>query len=141
MNDSITIREVSWACHQEDLKKVRFAVFVEEQGFAAEIELDGLDPDCSHVLATLENQAIGTARLLPDGHIGRVAVLRKFRGKGIGKQIMVKVVEIAENRGLPEVELSSQVHAVPFYEQLGYEPVGEIYDEAGAPHQRMVKRL
>ncbi len=140
MNAEVEIHQVSWATHERELSAIRFAVFVEEQGFAAEIELDGCDAECVHVLAkNAAREPIGTARMLPDGHIGRVAVLPAHRGRGIGSRMMEKLAEIAKNLGFQQVELSSQVHAIPFYERLGYQPVGEIYDEAGAPHRKMVK--
>lgn len=142
VNSQFKIQPVSWQTHHSELSAVRFEVFVEEQGFAAEIELDGQDEHCCHVLATNESgEAVGTARLLPDGHIGRVAVLSNYRSLGIGRQMMVLLAKLAKEQGLEQVELSSQTHAIPFYADLGYESVGEIYDEAGAPHQRMIKAL
>lgn len=142
VNSQFKIQPVSWQTHRSELSAVRFQVFVEEQGFAAEIELDGQDDHCYHVLATNESgEPVGTARLLPDGHIGRVAVLSNYRNRGIGRQMMLLLAKLASEQGLKQTELSSQTHAIPFYVDLGYEPVGEIYDEAGAPHQRMIRAL
>lgn len=138
----VRIHQVSWEIDHAELSVIRFAVFVEEQGFSAEIELDGRDPECCHVLAkTTDGESIGTARLLPDGHIGRVAVLADYRGQGIGSRLMAELENIARDRKFPKIELSSQVHAIPFYERLGFQPTGPVYDEAGAPHRCMIKYL
>lgn len=124
------------------MSAIRFEVFVREQGFAAEIEIDGVDPDCAHVLAsTADGVPVGTGRLLPDGHIGRIAVLKAHRGSGVGSRITEKLVELAAGRGFPRVELNSQVHAIAFYERLGFTAIGEVFDEAGAPHRAMIRKL
>jgi len=120
---------------------IRFAVFVEEQGVPAEIEMDEMDAKCVHALAFEGTRAVATGRLLPDGHIGRMAVLKEFRGKGRGGAVLKKLMEAAKNRGDRAVALSAQVHAVAFYRAHGFEPVGEVYEEAGIPHQAMRRSL
>ena len=120
---------------------IRFAVFVEEQGVPAEIEMDESDAKCVHALAFEGTRAVATGRLLPDGHIGRMAVLKEFRGKGLGGAVLKKLMEAAKNRGDGAVALSAQVHAVAFYRAHGFEPVGEVYEEAGIPHQAMRRPL
>ena len=120
---------------------IRFAVFVEEQGVPADIELDQSDGDSVHALAFEGNEAIGTARLLPDGHIGRMAVLKAWRGRGIGGRLLARLVEEAQRRGHREVVLSAQVHAVRFYRAHGFVEEGEEYMEAGIPHRDMRRRL
>ena len=99
---------------------IRFAVFVEEQGVPREIELDEMDAACIHALAYLDGKAIGTGRLLPDGHIGRMAVLKEWRGHGVGSRILNALVEQARRRGDREVALSAQVHALAFYRAHGF---------------------
>ena len=120
---------------------IRFAVFVEEQGVPREIELDEMDAACIHAIAYLDEKAVGTGRLLPDGHIGRMAVLKKWRGHGIGSRILNALVEQARRRGGREVALSAQVHAVPFYRAHGFVEEGGEYLEAGIRHQAMRRPL
>ena len=120
---------------------IRFAVFVEEQGVPADIELDKSDADSVHALAFEGNEAIGTARLLPDGHIGRMAVLKSWRRRGIGGRLLARLVEEARRRGHREVVLSAQVHAMRFYRAHGFVEEGEEYMEAGIPHRDMRRRL
>jgi len=137
-----TVEITSWAQSAAELGALRTEVFVAEQGFAAEIEMDGRDESCIHAAARVDGgEVIGTARLLPDGHIGRVAVKREFRGQGVGRALMSATIEAARERGFESVELDSQIAAVPFYERLGFEPTGEIFVESGAPHRKMVLTL
>ena len=116
-------------------------MFVEEQGVPREIELDEFDERCLHALALEEGRAIGTGRLLPDGHIGRMAVLEGWRGRGVGSRILESLIGAARARGDRQVLLSAQVHAAEFYRQHGFEPMGEIYEEAGIPHRAMRRSL
>jgi len=133
----LEIHLLDWPAAQADAKPIRFTVFVDEQRVPAEIELDEHDADCVHALAYVDGRAVGTGRLLPDGHIGRMAVLKSARGQGIGKALLRALVEAARRRGDREVLLSSQVHAVGFYRAEGFEPEGPVYEEAGIPHQAM----
>ena len=137
----IDVRLLSWSEAREAASRIRFAVFVEEQRVPAEIELDARDADSVHALATLDGRVIGTGRLLPDAHVGRMAVLKEARGRGVGGRILEALVARARARGDREVVLSAQVHAVPFYERHGFEAFGEIYQEAGIPHRDMRRRL
>ena len=117
---------------------VRRAVFVDEQKVPAEMELDEFDPPSLHALAfDGEGRVLGTGRLLPDGHIGRMAVLRQARGTGVGSALLQALMQAARARGDREVVLSAQTHAVPFYERFGFVAEGEQYDDAGIPHRMM----
>ena len=120
---------------------IRFSVFVEEQGVPREIELDEHDPLCLHAVVFEEGKAVATGRLLPDGHIGRMAVLMAWRGRGIGAAVLDELIKAASTRGHKEVALSAQVHAVPFYRAHGFVPVGEEYLEAGIRHLAMKRAL
>jgi predicted GNAT family N-acyltransferase len=80
---------------------------------------------------------LGTGRLLPDGHIGRMAVLRQARGAGVGSALLRALMQAARARGDREVMLSAQTHALPFYERFGFVAEGEAYDDAGIPHRVM----
>ena len=116
---------------------IRFEVFVREQRVPAELEMDAMDAQCLHALAFHGQVAVGTGRLLPDGHIGRMAVLRQFRQRGIGGAMLKRLIEAARARGDREVALSAQVHALPFYRAHGFVEEGPQYEEAGIAHQAM----
>ncbi len=126
---------------EDKIKKIRYEVFVRGQNVPEEIETDGLDPDCTHVLLSIDGKPVGTGRIQNDGHIGRVAVLQEFRGKGFGTMIIKKLEEAAKEIKLRSVYLNSQCHAELFYKRLGYRPVGETFMEAGIEHVKMEKEL
>ena len=133
----LKIELADWEKVKSDAQRIRFAVFVEEQGVPAELEMDDNDAHCIHALACLDGRPIGTARLLPDGHVGRMAVLKEWRGHGVGRALLRALVQAARRRGDKEVLLSAQVHALGFYRAEGFEPEGDEYEEAGIPHQAM----
>ena len=138
----IRIELLSWEAARSRAAPIRFEVFVEEQGVPREIELDEHDPLCLHALALDETgSAVGTGRLLPDGHIGRMAVRRAWRGRGIGGAILERLIEAARSRGDAEVALSAQVQAIEFYRAYGFAEEGERYVEAGIEHQAMRRKL
>ncbi|HEX5755344.1 MAG TPA: GNAT family N-acetyltransferase [Arenimonas sp.] len=125
-----------------DLRKVRETVFVVEQQVPVEEEWDELDPRCYHVIARDNgNQPIGTGRLTPEHKIGRMAVMKDWRGKGVGDALMRALVEEAQRRGWSDVSLNAQVQAQPFYARHGFEPYGERFMEAGIEHQAMRRSL
>ena len=135
------IEEVSWHTRKDDLLKVRFKVFVEEQNVPLNIEIDEWDRESSHLLVEYQGKSIGTGRLLPDGHIGRIAVLENHRNKGIGNAITDRLIQMAKTAGHSRVELSAQLTARDFYVKIGFKPVGTVYEEAGIPHIAMVLML
>jgi predicted GNAT family N-acyltransferase len=134
----IRIELCDWGKAREQASRIRFAVFVDEQKVPPEIEMDEHDAQCVHALAYAgDGRAVGTGRLLPDGHIGRMAVAKDWRGRGIGAAILAALVDAARRRGDREVALSAQTHALGFYRRHGFAPEGEVYEEAGIPHQAM----
>jgi predicted GNAT family N-acyltransferase len=135
------IELMAWDKAREHAAPVRMVVFVEEQRVPAELEMDERDAACVHSIAFDGERAIGTGRLLPDGHIGRMAVLKAFRGKGVGGEILEALVEAARRRGEREIVLSAQTHALAFYRAHGFEAFGAQYEEAGLPHQDMRRVL
>lgn len=137
----LDIELADWNGAKKDAQRIRFTVFVEEQGVPAELEMDENDARCVHALAYIDGRPIGTGRLLPDGHIGRMAVLKEWRGHGAGKALLRALVEAARRRGDKEVLLSAQVHALGFYRAEGFEAEGDEYEEAGIPHQAMRLRI
>jgi predicted GNAT family N-acyltransferase len=127
-----------WTTLQQDAQAIRYAVFVEEQKIPADLEWDAMDALCLHAVAYDDNnQAIGTGRLLPDGHIGRMAVIESARGSGIGAAILLLLMEHARQRGQMAVQLNAQVTAESFYQRGGFTREGELFDEAGIPHVHM----
>ena len=142
MTEKFTVSEVKWHESQQLLKQVRQKVFVCEQRVAEEIELDGKDPDCYHVLVTnLKNEPIGAGRMTPEGKIGRVSVLMPYRGFGLGSHILEKLVEIAAREHLSPVKLHAQIQAIHFYERHNFVSNGPVFMEAGIPHKTMKRTL
>jgi len=133
-----TIRLGDWATLGPDASAIRFEVFVDEQKVPAEIELDEMDAVCLHAVAydALDN-AIGTGRLLPDGHIGRMAVRQAGRGSGVGGAILQLLMAQARERGDAAVVLNAQTVAAPFYARHGFVQQGQEFEEAGIAHIEM----
>ncbi|MEW6414535.1 MAG: GNAT family N-acetyltransferase [Pseudomonadota bacterium] len=137
-----SVRLADWARDHAALAQVRRTVFIDEQGVPEALEWDADDAVSVHFLAALaDGTAIGCARLLPDGHAGRMAVLPAWRGRGVGKALLAAVIDEARARGHRALALSAQVHAAGFYARAGFTAVGEPYDEAGIPHVAMQKTL
>jgi len=139
--NALEIKIVDYKNHQLQIHQVRNEVFIDEQKVPENIEIDGLDPGAKHVLVLDADIAIGTGRMLPDGHFGRIAVKKQYRGRGIGKSIMRKLICIAKDLHLSEVWLSSQYHARGFYQKFGFIENGDIYQEASIDHIKMKKKL
>ncbi|MGQ7958162.1 GNAT family N-acetyltransferase [Pseudomonas sp. SP16.1] len=135
----ISVRVADWQKDNAELRRIRETVFIAEQAVPAELEWDAEDAEAVHFLAEEGDYAVGTARLLPDGHIGRVSVLKDWRGLKVGEALMRAVIDEAEKRGLRRQMLSAQVQATPFYERLGFEIVSGEYLDAGIPHVDMVR--
>lgn len=136
------VRPVNWQAHRDQINAVRRAVFIKEQGVPESLEWDGLDERSYHVLAlSAAGRPIGTGRLLPDGRIGRMAVLRRWRGRGVGSAILRLLLDLARKEGHATVRLHAQTHALGFYAKHGFQAVGEEFMEAGIPHRAMVIRL
>lgn len=138
----VHVLPVAWHSHKEALRRIREAVFIVEQQVPREIEWDGADDAASHFLAVNEaGQALGCARLLPTGQIGRMAVLAEHRRRGLGQRLLSEAVEEAKRQGMPSVHLHAQTHAAGFYRKAGFLPEGGEFMEAGMPHQEMVLEL
>lgn len=127
----------AWDAERLLLERIRREVFVREQGIPESDEWDDEDATSVHILATLNREPVGTGRLNSAGKIGRIAVLPGLRGRGIGSSILGRLLEEARRLGIREPCLHAQVQAVPFYERLGFERKGDVFDEAGIPHVRM----
>ncbi len=130
-----------WVALGEAAGALRNAVFVREQGIPAEFEPDEWDARSVHCVAYRGDEPVGTGRLLPDGHIGRMAVRHDLRGQGIGARVLEALVGVAAARGDQRVELNAQQRVESFYRHHGFVPVGEPYDEVGIRHVRMRRHL
>ncbi len=133
-----SLRPATWREDAERLKIVRRRVFVEEQSVPEDEEWDAADPTALHVLVLAGGgDPVGTGRLESCGKIGRVAVLREWRGAGIGARIVSHLVNQATDLGVETVYLHAQTAAAGFYRRLGFRAEGPVFDEVGIPHVRM----
>ncbi|MFN7428848.1 MAG: GNAT family N-acetyltransferase, partial [bacterium] len=132
------VRAASWAEDFAALRTVRETVFVVEQDVPVELEWDGLDEGCRHLLAEdTHGRPIGCVRLLPDGHIGRMAVLAPWRGRGVGRALLRAMLVQAAASGFAVVRLNAQVQALGFYAREGFQACGDVFDDAGIAHRAM----
>jgi len=132
------VKQGIWDQLQQDAKLIRTLVFIQEQGIAEADEWDEQDAISQHFVLYDQDQPIATARLLQNNSVGRVAVLKAYRGQGLGQMIMQEILAYARKQQREFLHLSSQVHAISFYEQFGFAVQGEAYDECGIPHIEMI---
>ena len=138
MIPEFAVRLADWDSDREVIRDIRSTVFIREQSVPPDIEWDGRDGECLHVLAEASNRdAIGTGRLHRSGKIGRMAVLRSWRGQGVGSALLTRLLEEAYQRRIDEVFLHAQSYALDFYQRAGFEVEGEEFMEAGIPHRLM----
>ncbi len=143
----VTVRVGDWATLAAQATPLRTAVFVEEQGVPAELEMDAADATAVHAVAVNRlGRALATGRLLTSdepgmARVGRMAVDRALRGSGVGRQVLDALMAAARARGDRAVMLHAQQSAIGFYTRAGYQPRGPIFEEAGIPHLEMVKAL
>ena len=139
---AVLVEITDWARAEAQVMPVRMAVFVVEQGVPEDIERDAFDAVSRHAIARDEAGAmVATGRLLPDGHIGRMAVAAPLRGKGVGGAVLEALVAEAARAGLAEVALNAQVHALAFYRRHSFVEHGDVFMEAGIPHRAMRRTL
>ena len=142
MNSSFHLTEGSWQDFKQSLTDVRCQVFVVEQQVPEALELDAHDPHCHHVLVTdTKGRPVGAGRIKPDGHIGRMAVMKDCCGQGVGAAMLAALMEYASERGHTRVFLHAQISAVPFYARFGFVESGEPFIDAGILHRYMVMSL
>ncbi len=141
----LVVRLADFSEDFSQIKAIRKVVFQEEQGVEEALEFDGKDEICDHLIAYLDNLAVGTARMryLDDKtvKIERLAVLSRVRGQGIGKKIINEALLIIANKKIPEVVINAQVYIKGLYYKFGFVEEGEIFIEAGIPHVKMRKKL
>ena len=133
----IVIKTVDFEQNFSEIEEIRTSVFIQEQNVPIELEWDEFDNDSTHILAYYNDKAVGTARLLNDGHIGRMAVLKAYRNRNIGKNMLKYILEIAQAKSISRIELSAQDHAVSFYKKYGFTVTSDVYMDAGIPHYTM----
>ena len=139
---NVHVLVVDWSTHGDRLREIREKVFIDEQGVERETEWDGQDATAVHFIALDEaGQALGTARLLADGQIGRMAVLAGERGRGIGRKLLDLAVEQAKQQGLTDVFLHAQADVTDFYRKAGFVVTGGTFMEAGIEHVPMRMQL
>lgn len=141
VQSAFKVKTATWPDDNATLKSIRFEVFVDEQKVPAESEVDEHDPRSIHAIAWADGVAAGCGRLLPDGHIGRMAVRKPFRGQGVGAALLVHLIERARQRGDDQVVLSAQTHAIGFYEKFGFVVENDEYLDCDIPHRDMRKIL
>ncbi|MGK7949849.1 MAG: GNAT family N-acetyltransferase [Xenococcaceae cyanobacterium] len=142
---TITIKTVEYLAAIEPIRAIRTEVFQIEQKVAEELEFDGLDETAIHLLAYLENRPVGTARIRKidnkTAKIERLSVLPKVRNKGIGKQLMVKAIEIITAQNYQKIVIHAQEYIKSLYQKLGFKQIGDTFEEANIHHVKMVKTL
>ena len=142
MSNPFSVSLVNWHDGEPMLKSVRETVFIREQGISPELEWDDLDQHCRHALVlSAQAEAIGCGRMQPDGHIGRIAVLAKWRKQKVGTAIMEALLDYAKTHHYPQVDVDAQTYAVSFYHRLGFVEEGEVFQDAGLPHIKMRLKL
>ncbi|MBI4809140.1 MAG: GNAT family N-acetyltransferase [Nitrosomonadales bacterium] len=142
MSNPFTVSLVCWHDGEPLLRAIREAVFIREQCVPEELEWDDMDGGSRHALAlSLNGDAIGCGRILPNGHIGRIAVLPEWRNKRVGTAIMEALLDEARARGVKQVDVDAQVHAIPFYLNFGFVESGKEFLDAGMPHKKMKLKL
>jgi predicted GNAT family N-acyltransferase len=141
-NPDFQIVVATWKDHADVLSQVRRTVFIEEQNVPEELEWDDLDESCQHLLALdSKNNPIGAGRLCECGHIGRMAVIKDWRGKGVGGALLRKLMDMAQQTGNLKLVLNAQTSAAGFYARYGFSAKGEDFMDAGIPHLRMTRYL
>ena len=120
---------------------IRTLVFVTEQQVPAALEWDAADDTAVHLLATIDEHAVACARVLPDGHIGRMAVLQAWRGQGIGAALLDHAVQVCREWSVTQAQLSAQTHAIGFYARAGFVVCSAPHLDANIPHVDMVLKL
>jgi predicted GNAT family N-acyltransferase len=141
MDETLDIDVVSWSLEGDTLRRIRDQVFTEEQGVPPEIEQDGHDATATHFLVTQAGAPLACGRLLPDGKVGRMAVLQAHRRRGVGAKLLDAIVRHAYGNGVLRLYLHAQRQAADFYRRAGFEAFGEEFEEAGIPHVAMSLEL
>ncbi len=137
MQANFQIEVVSWQRAEQDLRAIRTPVFIKEQAVAPDFEWDEIDQVAVHLLATQNNEPIACLRIIDFHKIGRMAVLKEFRGNGLGATLLLEAVKICKAHGSKTVHLSAQTHAIGFYEKCGFKVTSAVYQDVHIAHVDM----
>jgi predicted GNAT family N-acyltransferase len=140
MKNNLKIEIVKWIDGLSQLKNIREKVFIQEQKVTPQLEWDGMDEKAIHFLVFNDKAAIGCARAIvikDHMQLGRMAVLKKYRGQGIGSALIEKAMTTAKLNQLSAIYISAQCHAIDFYKKFGFEVTSDIYLDAEIPHRDM----
>ena len=140
MENKLKIEIVKWIDEYELLTMIREKVFIEEQKVTSQLEWDGMDKDAIHFLAFKDKKGVGCARAFVIQNrmqLGRMAVLREYRGEGIGSALIETAITLAKLNQLSGIYISAQCHAIDFYKKFGFEVTSDIYFDAEIPHRDM----
>ena len=135
---AVKSRVANWMDDKKVLSEIRHQVFVQEQNVPEEMEWDDYDESSIHYLATIDNRVVAVARLKPDGQLGRMAVLAKFRHQGIGSSLLRFILLDIQDKGLSDIYLHAQVSAISFYQKHGFKENGGVFYEANIAHRKML---
>lgn len=138
---NIEINIADWSTQKEALAQIRKQVFIIEQNVPEELEWDEHDQSSKHYLATINGQAVATARLKPDGQLGRMAVLAPHRNQGIGSKLLEFILLDARKQNYQQLYLHAQLDAIAFYEKQNFIAQGDVFYEANIPHREMLKKF
>lgn len=130
----LSLQIVAWHQAETALRQIREQVFMQEQSVPADLEWDGLDAEAKHLLLNIGQQPVACARLLPTQHLGRMAVLPEWRGKGLGTRLMQCAVDYAQHQTWHAIHISAQIQALGFYQRFGFTVTSEPYWDAGILH-------
>ena len=140
MENNLKVEIVKWIDEHESLKMIRQKVFIEEQNVMSQLEWDGMDEEAIHFLAFKNEKAIGCARAFVIENymqLGRMAVLKAYRGEGVGTALIEKAITTAKLNQLSAIYISAQCHAIDFYKKFGFEITSDIYLDAEIQHRDM----
>jgi predicted GNAT family N-acyltransferase len=140
MKNNLKVEIVKWIDGHTQLKNIREKVFIQEQKVMPELEWDGMDEKAIHFLVFKEKEAIGCGRALViknQMQLGRMAVLKEYRGEGVGSALIKKAMTTAKLNQLTTIYIGAQCHAIDFYKKFGFEVTSDIYLDAEIPHQDM----
>jgi predicted GNAT family N-acyltransferase len=137
----VEITQVTWQEAENYLRAVRTPVFIVEQLVTPEFEWDELDASAVHLLAVLNNEPVGCLRIINFMKIGRMAVLKEYRGIGVGRALLAAAIEICKLQSSKSIILSAQTHAIGFYQRCGFQVTSEVYQDLHIPHVDMQMAL
>lgn len=135
--NNFEVIRVTWASHEQQLRAIRQPVFVIEQEVEPDFEWDEIDAVAIHLLAMSNNEPVGCARIINHRKIGRMAVLKDWRGHGVGQALLAEAVAICQAHGTKTINLTAQTHAITFYKQAGFVEISGVYQDANIPHVDM----